>query len=131
MLPLLRVSESIKVVSTSDPSVKVSKKEREVPQWIPAEGAKTNADCLFATVRALSSSEVLRAQSVVSRNPATADAELTIQAARLGTVGFTGPGLQATEPEEVRGILERLSPADLAGLGGFILRQSLLPVDPT
>ena len=129
MLPLIKVQDTIDVVCTTDPSVKVKSSAREVPSWQPASDTRHSADALVITVRPLSSSEMLRCQGFLAGS--SAQAELTVHAAKAGTVRIKGPDIDYSETDLIDGLLERLQPGELAALGGFVLTASLSSADPT
>ena len=129
MLPLVKVQDSVEVVCTSDPSVKPNGEEGVA--WVPRETAKAKGDALVVTVRPMSASELLRCQGFLMANVPNPEVELTISAAMAGVVRVHGPSLDEDDPEALRLLLNRLQPAELAALGGFVLEQSLQPDDPT
>jgi len=128
MLPLIRTTDTIDIVCNQDPSVKV--KDREVCGWLPLDGTKTDGKATTVTVRALSSSELLRCQGFLAES-AGGGVDLTIHAAWTGTIAVNGPDLHVDEPSEVRDVLDRLAPAALASLGSYVLNRSLETEDPT
>ena len=128
MLPLIKVSDRAELVCTEDPSVKV-KDGQDFVHWVLKSEAKTDGKELVATVRPLTSSELLRCQGFVDVGDG-GSADLTVQAAKAGTTALSGPGLSATDPQEVEATLDRLSPAALASLGGWVLARSLETEDP-
>ena len=128
MLPLVKVQDSIEVVCTTDPSVKPN--GHEGVAWIPRQKAKAGKDATIVTVRPMSSSELLRCQGFIGGDEST-HIELTIAAAMAGSIRVRGPGLNEETEDGVRAILDRMQPAELAALGGFVLEQSLQTDDPT
>lgn len=128
MLPLIKVTDRAELVCTEDPSVKV-KDGQDFVHWVLKSKAKTDGKELVATVRPLTSSELLRCQGFVDVG-AGGSADLTVQAAKAGTTALSGPGVNATDPQEVEATLDRLSPAALASLGGWVLARSLETEDP-
>lgn len=130
MLPLIRIHDKIDVVCTTDPSVKAKDAERESPSWKPATEMRHGKDSLVITIRPLSSSELLRCQGFLGGGE-NGQAVLTVHAAKSGTVRISGPGIDCDTEEAINELLERLQPAELASLGGFVLMQSLTTEDPT
>ena len=120
MLPLMRVSETVRLVCTADPSVQT---DPEPLAWVMADTTSHDDEAMVVTVRTLRSSEVLRIGSM--------ETHVAVEAARVCTVKTSGPGVDASTPDEIHAILERVRPAELACLGGMVLELSLLPEDPT
>ena len=131
MLPLRKITDTIKLVSTSDPAVKVKDADREIPRWIPVSDVKFNKDATVVEIRPMTSSEVLLAQAATIAGNTSLEADLTIKAATVGTVSIKGPGLDVSDPDGIRETLDRFPPGDLATLGGTVLQVTLLPSDPT
>jgi len=124
MLPLIKVQDTVQIVCTTDPSVKVKAAERELPQWKPASEVRHNGDTLVVSIRPLSSSEMLRCQGFLLEGPG-GQVDLTIHAAKNGVVKIAGPGVDCDTEEDINALLERLQPGELASLGGYVLEQSL------
>ena len=120
MLALRKTIDTVRVVSTSDPDVKVKAADREIPVWIPVADVKHGKAATIVEVRPLTSSEVLLAQATTVAGDHPLEVSLTIKAATMGTVSIKGPGLNVTAADDV-----------LATLGGYILQVTLLPEDPT
>ena len=100
-----------------------------MPTWVLASTTKHDAGALVITVRPLSSSQMLRCQGFITTTD-DGDARLAVEAAKLATLKVKGPELLVDDPAELDELLERLAPADLAALGGWVLMQSLA-LDPT
>ena len=120
MLPLMRTNETARLVCTSDPSVQA---DPEPMTWELADSTPHDKAAMICTIRPLRSSEVLRI--------GVTDEHVALEAARLGVVKITGPGVDVSTPSEIVDMLERVHPAELAALGGKVLEMSLLPEDPT
>ena len=131
MLPLRKTTDTMKLVSTSDPAVKVKDADREIPRWIPVSDVKFNKDATVVEIRPMTSSEVLLAQAATISGNTSLEADLTIKAATVRTVSIKGPGLDVSDPDGIRETLDRFPPGDLATLGGTVLQVTLLPADPT
>ena len=122
MLPLLRVSDSIDLVASSDPAVLCKK---GALRWLrPADCKTVKASALRVTVRPMKSSEVLRLQGA----DATA---ITVDACLICVQRITGPGIDETSAQGLADLLDRIPPSELATLGGAIFELSLAPPDPT
>ena len=60
MLPLIKVSDTVRLVCSTDPSVKTKKGADGVPSWMVASSVRHGKDALVVSVRPLSASELLR-----------------------------------------------------------------------
>ena len=122
MLPLLRVTDSIDLVASTDPAVSCKKGPT---RWLRPSDCKTvKDDALRVTVRPMRSSEVLRLQQ--------ADPTLiTVDACLMCVQRIKGPGIDESSADGLAELLDRIPPAELATLGGAIFELSLAPADPT
>jgi hypothetical protein len=121
VLPLMRTNDIVRLVCTTDPSVRA---EDSAIGWVLADSASFDSDAMVVSIRPLRSSEVLRIG-------AREDSHVGLEAARLCTVSIAGPGVEASTPDQITVVLDRIRPAELTALGGKILELSLLPEDPT
>jgi len=122
MLPLLRVSDSIDLVASTDPAVLCKKGPI---RWLRPADCKTVKDgALHVTVRPMKSTEVLRLQA---EDPAA----ITVDACLICVQRIAGPGIDESTAAGISDLLDRIPPAELASLGGAIFELSLAPVDPT
>lgn len=129
MLPLIKVTDSVDLVCSEDPSVKLKRKDSQGVIWALKSATKTDGKETVVTARALSSSELLRCQGFLGGDD-SGTASLTVGAARMGTIKVKQPGETFEDSESVVAVLDRFSPAALAALGGFILARSLETDDP-
>ena len=122
MLPLLKISETIDLVVTSDPAVKCDGSE---VKWLrPAECEAVKDDALVVTVRPMRSSEVLRLQTGNAGS-------ITVDACVMCVQRIRGPGMDERTAQGLTVMLDRIPPAELAALGGAIFELSVLPANPT
>ena len=122
MLTLLRVTDSIELVASSDPAVISGPGPL---RWLQPVDCKTvKDDALKVTVRPMRSSEVLRLQS---DDPSA----ITVDACLICVQRIQGPGIDESTAQGLADLLDRIPPAELATLGGAIFELSLAPPDPT
>ena len=122
MLPLLRVSDSIDLVASTDPSVTCAEGGL---RWLPpAECETVKDDALVVTVRPMRSSEVLRIQT---DNPVGVSVDACIMCVQR----IKAPGIDQSTAQGLTALLDRIPPAELAALGGAIFEISMAPPDPT
>jgi hypothetical protein len=122
VLPLLRVSDSIELVVSTDPAVMC---KAGPLRWLsPADCKSVKDNALRVTVRPMRSSEVLRLQSDEA-------AAITVDACLMCVQRMTGPGIDESTAQGLADLLDRIPPAELATLGGAIFELSLAPPDPT
>jgi hypothetical protein len=121
MLPLLRTSDRIDLVASTDPSVVC---DDGPVRWLsPAECTTVKGDALVMTVRPMRASEVLRLRS-------DSPAAVSVDACIMCVTRAKAPGLDETAATALTELLDRLPPAELAALGGAIFELSLAPPDP-
>ena len=122
MLPLLKISESIDLVASSDPAVLC---DSDALKWLPrTECEAVKDDALTVTVRPMKSSEVLRLQTGNAGS-------ITVDACAMCVQRIRGPGIDESTAPGLTGLLDRIPPAELAALGGAIFELSVLPANPT
>jgi hypothetical protein len=122
VLPLLKISESIDLVATSDPAVKWG---GDGVKWVPpSECEAVKDDALTVTVRPMRSSEVLRLQTGNAGS-------ITVDACVMCVQRIKGPGIDERTADGLASLLDRIPPAELAALGGAIFDLSVLPANPT
>lgn len=122
MLPLVKVNEALELVNSQDPSVSAA----DVPEgsvWLEASKTQHQDDATIVSVRPMRSTEVLRFQGAEEMNVAIYACQLCVTRVRC-------PEADAKSADEIRALLDRMSPAHLASLGGKIVEISLLPEDP-
>tara|TARA_R100001510_G_scaffold14607_1_gene11924 strand:+ start:9243 stop:9626 length:384 start_codon:yes stop_codon:yes gene_type:complete len=123
MLPLIKISETIALVNSQDPSVDADGSEAG-SVWLEASKTPHQEDAMVVHVRAMRSTEVLRFQSAEEVNVA-------IYASQLCVKRIQGPSLDAQTVQEIQTTLDAMSAAHVASLGAKIVEISLLPEDPT
>jgi len=122
MLPLLRVKDSIDLVSSSDPSVQC---EEGSLRWLsPADCTTVKDDALVVVVRPMRSSEVLKLQGA-------SPSSISVDACMMCVQRIRAPGMDESSADGLSDLLDRIPPAELAALGGAIFEISLAPADPT
>ncbi len=122
MLPLLRTSDRIDLVASTDPSVAC---DDGPVRWLrPSECDTVQGDALVVTVRPMRASEVLRLRS---DDPAS----VSVDACTICVVRARAPGLDEDTATALVDLLDRFPPTELAALGGAIFELSLAPPDPT
>lgn len=122
VLPLLKISESIDLVASSDPAVMC---DGDGLKWLPPSKCEAvKDDALTVTVRPMRSSEVLRLQTGSAGT-------ITVDACTMCVQRIRGPGIDESTAHGLASLLDRIPPAELAALGGAILELSVLPADPT
>ena len=123
MLPLVKVTESIDLVNSQDPSVHAE----DIPEgsvWLEAESTPHQNDATVVAVRPMRASEVLRFQGADESN-------IAIYACRLCVVSVKCPEVSTQDQKEIASVLDRMAAGHLASLGAKIVTLSLLPEDPT
>tara|TARA_R100000278_G_scaffold119544_2_gene101070 strand:- start:6325 stop:6708 length:384 start_codon:yes stop_codon:yes gene_type:complete len=123
MLPLVKVTESIDLVNSQDPSVN-AEDTADGSVWLDATMTPHQNDATIVSVRPMRSTEVLRFHGAEEMNVA-------IYATQLCVTRIKCPEIDARSADDIKGVLDRMSPAHLASLGGKIVSISLLPTDPT
>ena len=121
MLPLLRVSETIDLVASTDSAVLC---DAGPMRWLrPADCERVKDDALIVTVRPMRSREVLRLQG----DPAS----ISVDACLICVQRIRGQGIDESTAQGLSDLIDRIPPAELATLGGAIFELSLSPPDPT
>ncbi len=130
MLSLISTSERVDLVITTDPAVKMSKKDRKPARAILKKDAKLNGATPFVlTVRPLDSLEMSKLMTAGAAEAGTF--ESMIESVAAASIKATGEGFGLPWNEPTVEQIKTIPPAELAALANFVLNASIGADDPT